>query len=126
MLPLEATCGDGGHLYRGSYTLLLSHEDKAFPGALIASVAIPWGEVMGDEDTGGYHLVWTRDLVNSATGLLAAGNKDTPSTPTALGIAFADIVTTPDQKGSIRFTFFWPEAGGWEGTNYQVTVDSAG
>lgn len=27
---------------------------------------------------GGYHLVWTRDMVNSATGLLAAGNLRTP------------------------------------------------
>ncbi|HKI45788.1 MAG TPA: glycoside hydrolase family 15 protein [Balneolales bacterium] len=77
MLPLEKVSGDGGHLYRGSYSLLLSHEDKTFPGALIASMSIPWGEVMGDDDMGGYHLVWTRDMVNSATGLLAAGNKGT-------------------------------------------------
>ena len=46
-----------------------------YPGAFIASLSIPWGEAKGDEDTGGYHLVWTRDMVNSATGLLAAGNK---------------------------------------------------
>lgn len=78
MLPLEAVSGDGGRLYRSSYALLLAHEDKTFPGAFIASLAIPWGEAMGDEDTGGYHLVWTRDMVSSATGLLAAGNKDTP------------------------------------------------
>lgn len=78
MLPLESASRDAGHLYHGSYSLLLSHEDKQYPGALIASLAIPWGEAMGDEDTGGYHLVWTRDLVNSATGLLAAGNTETP------------------------------------------------
>jgi len=77
MLPLEKVSHDKGHLFRGSYSLLLSHEDKTFPGALIASMSIPWGEVMGDDDMGGYHLVWTRDMVNSATGLLAAGNKDT-------------------------------------------------
>src|SRR5206468_12584868 len=47
-------------------------------GALIASLSIPWGEAKGDEDMGGYHLVWTRDMVNSASGLLAAGNTDTP------------------------------------------------
>jgi len=45
---------------------------------MIASLSIPWGEVRGDDDIGGYHLVWTRDMVNSATGLLAAGNTDTP------------------------------------------------
>ena len=27
---------------------------------------------------GGYHLVWTRDVVNSATALLAAGDTATP------------------------------------------------
>ena len=77
-LPLDRIAGDGGKLYRGSYSLLLSHEDKTFPGAFIASLSIPWGESKGDEDQGGYHLVWTRDMVNSATGLLAAGNKETP------------------------------------------------
>jgi glucoamylase len=40
-------------------------------------MSIPWGEAKGDEDTGGYHLVWPRDMVNSATGLLAAGQSET-------------------------------------------------
>jgi glucoamylase len=70
--------GDGGSLYRSSRTLLLSHEDKTFAGALIASASIPWGYVMGDEDLGGYHLVWVRDMVNSATALLASGDRFTP------------------------------------------------
>ncbi len=78
ILPLEKVSGDGGNLYHGSFSLLLAHEDKTYPGALIASLSIPWGEAKGDEDTGGYHLVWTRDMVNSATGLLAAGNTETP------------------------------------------------
>lgn len=76
--PLEAAAGDGGHLYRSSRTLLLSHEDKTYAGALIASASIPWGNVMGDEDLGGYHLVWVRDMVNSAAALLASGDKITP------------------------------------------------
>ncbi len=66
-------CGDGGRLYRASLSLLLSHEDKTYPGAMIASMSIPWGEVKGDDELGGYHLVWTRDMVQSATGLLTAG-----------------------------------------------------
>jgi glucoamylase len=77
-LSLEAVSGDGGRLYHGSVSLLLAHEDKSYPGALIASMAIPWGESKGDEDMGGYHLVWTRDMVNSALALLAAGDQDTP------------------------------------------------
>jgi glucoamylase len=78
LLPLGKASGDGGQLYRSSRTLLLSHEDKTFAGALIASATIPWGYAMGDDDLGGYHLVWVRDMVNSATGLLASGDKVTP------------------------------------------------
>lgn len=76
---LERAAGDGGVLYHRSESLLLAHEDKLYPGAMIASLSIPWGEAKGDEDgVGGYHLVWTRDMVNSATGLLATNNTATP------------------------------------------------
>ena len=78
LLPLETSAYDGGDLYHGSYSLLLAHEDKTYPGAFIASLSIPWGESKGDDDRGGYHLVWTRDMVNTATGLLAAGNTESP------------------------------------------------
>jgi glucoamylase len=76
--PFEEFSGDGGMLYRRSRELLLAHEDKGYPGAIIASLSIPWGEARSDEDLGGYHLVWTRDMVNSATGLMAAGDMVTP------------------------------------------------
>jgi len=72
VLPLDGYADDAGQLYRASHNLLLAHEDKKFPGAIIASLGIPWGEAKGDEDLGGYHLVWTRDLVHAATGLLAS------------------------------------------------------
>jgi glucoamylase len=71
------TC-DGGGMYRLSRCILLAHEDKVFQGALVASMSIPWGETKGDNDLGGYHLVWTRDLVQSATALLATGQTSTP------------------------------------------------
>lgn len=60
-------------LYRASVAVLRSHESKDFLGGVIASLSIPWGFNKGDEDLGGYHLVWPRDLVESAFGLLAAG-----------------------------------------------------
>ncbi len=78
MPDLGKFSGDGGNLYRSSFDLLRAHEDKSFPGAFIASLSIPWGEAVGDEDQGGYHLVWTRDMVNSANSLLAAGDSVTP------------------------------------------------
>jgi glucoamylase len=66
-----------GHFFHGNYCLLLAHEDKVFPGAFIASPSIPWGAINSDRDLGGYHLVWTRDMVQIATALLAAGNSET-------------------------------------------------
>lgn len=77
-LPLEQHSHNGGRLYRVSHQLLLAHEDKTYQGAIIASMSIPWGETRGDEDgLGGYHLVWVRDMVHSATGLLASGETQT-------------------------------------------------
>ncbi len=78
MRVLDPVSGDGGRLYRISHGLLRAHEDKIFAGALIASASIPWGDAKGDEDLGGYHLVWTRDMVSSATGLMATGDLATP------------------------------------------------
>ena len=60
-------------LYRSSVAVLRSHESKDFLGGVIASLSIPWGFNKGDEDLGGYHLVWPRDLVETACGFLAAG-----------------------------------------------------
>jgi len=62
-----------GDLSQISLAVLRAHESKLSPGGLIASLAIPWGFSKGDEDLGGYHLVWSRDLVEAAGGLLAAG-----------------------------------------------------
>jgi len=72
--PLAASRADGGRLYRASRSVLLAHEDKVYPGAFVASLSIPWGATKGDDDRGGYHLLWTRDLVNTAHALLASGS----------------------------------------------------
>jgi glucoamylase len=65
--------GDPNDRYRMSTVVMRTHEATDFPGGLIASLSIPWGFNKGDEDLGGYHLVWPRDLVETAGGLLAAG-----------------------------------------------------
>lgn len=100
LLPLDAASEDGGKLYRRSHSLLLAHEDKTYAGAMIASLSIPWGEARGDEDLGGYHLVWTRDMVNSAMGLLASGNQITPLR------ALIYLAATQNQDGGF-FQNFW-------------------
>jgi glucoamylase len=74
---LGAKSGDEGKLMRASHSVLLAHEDKTYSGAFVASASIPWGQVKGDDDLGGYHLVWTRDMVQTATALLACGRVET-------------------------------------------------
>ncbi len=70
----------GRDLGRISAAVLRVHESAFAPGAIIASLSTPWGEVRGDAQhelgTGGYHLVWPRDLVEAAGGYLAAGARD--------------------------------------------------
>ena len=72
LLPLDQPLRQHD-LYRSSTAVLRTHESKDFLGGIIASLSIPWGFNKGDEDLGGYHLVWPRDLVETAGALLAAG-----------------------------------------------------
>jgi glucoamylase len=64
---------DGHNVYRVSTAVLRCHESPTFPGGLIASLSIPWGSSKGDDDLGGYHLVWPRDLAQTAGAFLACG-----------------------------------------------------
>ena len=52
-----------------SASVLKVHQDHTYPGAAVASLSIPWGEY--SDSQGGYHLVWSRDLVETAGALLA-------------------------------------------------------
>ena len=60
-----------GKLFNNSIAVMRMHEADRFPGAVIASLSIPWGFSKGDGDIGGYHLVWPRDLVECSGGFLA-------------------------------------------------------
>jgi glucoamylase len=75
VLPARLRKGEEGarDLYRVSAAIMRTHEAKSLPGGMVASLSFPWGQSKGDDDVGGYHLVWPRDLVEVAGGLLAAG-----------------------------------------------------
>lgn len=64
-----------GDLYLDSAAVLLTHQDRTMPGATVASLSIPWGNA--HNDLGGYHLVWSRDLVETAGALVALGARVT-------------------------------------------------
>lgn len=57
-----------------SAMVLRVHQDQTYPGAMVASLSIPWGNIR--DERGGYHLVWPRDLVECAGALLALGADD--------------------------------------------------
>ncbi len=108
LLPLAPQAGDEGDLYSASAQVLLAHEDKVYQGAMIASLAIPWGHMRGDEEgAGGYHLVWPRDMVQCALALLAAGNSSTP----LRSLVYLAMCQQPDggfaQNFWIDGTVFW-------------------
>ena len=112
----EKAAEDGGHLYHVSHALILAHEDKRYEGALIASLSIPWGEIKTGEDLGGYHLVWTRDMCNSATGLLAAGGTAVPRS------ALIYLACTQREDGGFYQNFWINGEPFWRGTQLDETA----
>ncbi|MBV8191160.1 MAG: glucan 1,4-alpha-glucosidase, partial [Alphaproteobacteria bacterium] len=57
-----------------SAVVLKVHEDRSFPGSIVASLSVPWGNA--SDSSGGYHLVWARDCVESGLALVAVGQVD--------------------------------------------------
>jgi len=114
--PLRSPAPGTRDLYRVSAAVLRTHESSHIPGGLIASLSIPWGFSKGDGDLGGYHLVWPRDLVESAGGLLAAGAREE-------GIrVLRYLAVTQEADGH------WPQNMWLEGTPYWdgIQMDETG
>jgi glucoamylase len=59
---------------RRAAMVLKTHNDRDFPGAMVASLSVPWGDTR--DDPGGYHLVWPRDAVESGFAMLACGHHE--------------------------------------------------
>jgi glucoamylase len=106
---LAAKACDGGKLMRASHNVLLAHEDKTYSGAFVASASIPWGQVKGDDDLGGYHLVWTRDMVQTATALLACGRAETARR------ALVYLACTQEPNGGFAQNFWIDGTPYWTG-----------
>jgi glucoamylase len=72
---VPASASGDSTLYNVSVMTLAAHEDKTHRGGYIASPTMPWVWGTGLEDpSGAYHLVWSRDLYQIATALIAAGD----------------------------------------------------
>ena len=115
-LRLDRAQGDGGRLYRASRSILLAHEDKVYPGAFIASLSIPWGASKSDEDRGGYHLLWTRDLSHTASALLASGTTEAPAR------ALIYLATRQQPDGGFPQNFWVDGTPYWTGIQLDETA----
>ncbi|MDS0257184.1 hypothetical protein ApAK_05790 [Thermoplasmatales archaeon AK] len=101
---------DVGALYKTSVAVIKVHQSKSVSGGIAASLSIPWGFAKGDFDMGGYHLIWPRDLVESAVGLLAAG--DVSGSLEVLGF----LMATQEGDGH------WPQNMWIDGTPYWTGI----
>jgi glucoamylase len=77
-----ATARELRRVYYLSANVLKASEDKTFPGAIVASLASPWGQAVSAGDPantyfGSYREVFARDLYETFTGLLLAGDRAT-------------------------------------------------
>jgi len=86
--------------------VLKTSQDKQ-TGAFVAGLGTPWGESNGDQDSGGYHLVWERDMYEFSSALIVAG--DTVDPKRALLWAF----TKQQQTGGL-----FPQNSYVDGTPY--------
>ncbi|WP_203921435.1 glucodextranase DOMON-like domain-containing protein [Rugosimonospora africana] len=79
---LRRPSGEASDAYWLSANVLKASEDKTYPGAVVASLASPWGQAVSAGDTpngapvyfGSYREVFSRDLYEAFTGLLADGD----------------------------------------------------
>ncbi|HWQ13463.1 MAG TPA: glycoside hydrolase family 15 protein [Roseiflexaceae bacterium] len=64
-------------LYDESAAAIKTHADKTYPGAGVASLAVPWGQHRDDADPRerGYRYVWPRDLYHVAMAMLVMGDE---------------------------------------------------
>jgi len=55
--------------------VLAASEDKTYRGGFVASPTMPWAWGTGlNNPSGAYHLVWSRDLYEIVTALIAVGD----------------------------------------------------
>lgn len=97
-----------------SAAVLKMHEDRTYPGAVVASLSIPWGN--SRDDLGGYHLVWPRDCVETGFAMLAIGQYEEARR------MLAYLAATQRREGHWPQNFYPEGTAFWKG----VQLDEAG
>src|SRR6478752_3679918 len=122
---------------RGSYYLsanvLKASEDKTFPGAIVASLASPWGQsVQAGVNSGckpsyfgSYREVFARDLYEAFTGLLADGDVGTARAATRFLFEDQQQADGSMPRNSLENGEVAPDTGGvqLDETSYPILMD---
>jgi glucoamylase len=75
LTPTPASAGAWQTEWNVSAMVLAASEDKTVRGGFVAAPARPWAWANSLQSLAVYHAVWSRDLYQIATGLLAVGDK---------------------------------------------------
>ena len=106
--------------YYLSANVLKASEDKTYPGAIVASLASPWGQsvpagvLSGGEPSyfGSYREVFARDLYEAVTGLLADGDIATARAATLFLFDRQQLPTGAMPRNSLLNGEAAPDTGG--------------
>ena len=75
---------------------------------------VPAGGLLRIQASSAFLLHWSDDEWTT--------KHDTASTPTSIGIEYADIQVASSQSSPIRFTFYWPQRSEWQGEDFHVAI----
>lgn len=100
--------------------VLKSSEDKTYPGAIVASLASPWGQavsagtLIGGKPVyfGSYREVFGRDLYEAVTGLLADGDVSTARAATRFLFERQQLASGEMPRNSLLNGKVAPDTGG--------------
>ena len=112
--------GSAAHAYYLSANVLKASEDKTFPGAIVASLASPWGQavsagaVLGGKAVyfGSYREVFSRDLYEVFTGLLTDGDLVTARAATRFLLERQQLANGEIPRNSLLNGRAAPDTGG--------------
>jgi glucoamylase len=118
--------------YYVSANVLKASEDKTFPGAMVASLASPWGQAVaagtmpGGKPVyfGSYREVFSRDLYETVTGLLADGDVATARAATRFLLEKQQLPTGEIPRNSLLNGKVAPDTGGdqLDETSYPILM----
>jgi glucoamylase len=99
------------------YLVLKTHSPFAFWRFNQKCSSMPRGKTLRVETLAPARVHWSADAWRHT--------HDTPTRDTGLGVHYADLATGALPAAStVRFTFYWPEAGCWEGEDFPVEVEA--